>query len=578
MAVGSVDSLTRTTRPPRAMAWVVLLAGAAAVLTVGVAATLILFANLDAYPEPTSAHFWRSLLTTAVLTVASVSMRSLRWVFLLRRADTRIPIRDAYIGYFSGFSLLFAPLLAGEIAVRAYVNRVRGGVPVHTTIVVNVWERLLDLSALAILAAAAAAVLGRLSPWSLALAGCAVLSLVSPLRRLALRVIADGSSPLARAFDGRRAPSFRRLAGLRTWSAALLASLAAWMLPAVGFWLFARTPLHALGILDATHTYAASATASVLTLAPGGVLVAGREMLALLFARGYGESAALLIVLGVRLSTVGVSVALGALFVVMHVRSASADSADHFDDIADAYDVQIPESRRQALLLRKTSIMREVIAARGCGPRGLDVGCGQGAYVGRMRALGFEVDGIDASAGQVRLAARNVGGGIVRVGSVLAIPAADASYDFLYVINVLHHLRSLDEQRQAFAELLRVLKPGGLLFVHEINTRNILFRFYMGYVFPSLNCIDEGVERWLLAHRLNDYTPAPVVDVRYFTFLPDFVPGPIVRLFAPIEQFLERSAARVYSAHYMAVIQKGQDSPHKPGFATRTPSHAEEGP
>jgi ubiquinone/menaquinone biosynthesis C-methylase UbiE/uncharacterized membrane protein YbhN (UPF0104 family) len=557
MAVSSVDTLPRTTRPPRAMAWVVLLAGAAAVLAVGIAATLILFANLDAYPEPPDARFWRALLTASVLTFVSISIRSLRWVFLLRRAETRIPIRDAYIGYFSGLSLLFAPLLTGEVAVRAYVNRVRGGVPVQTTIVVNLWERLLDLTALAIVAAAAGAAAGRLSPWSIVLAGSAALSVVTPLRRLALGVVARVAWPVARLFDPTPGASFRRLAELRTWNAALLTSIGAWILPAVGFWLLARTPLHSLTLVDAAHTYAASATASVLTLAPGGVLVAGRQMLALLLAQGYGETSAVLIVLGVRLSTVGVSVALGALFALLHLRSRTADSATHFDDIADAYDVQIPESRRHALLVRKTTLMRDVIAARGCGTRGLDVGCGQGAYVARMRELGFEVEGIDASPGQVRLAARNVGAsGIVQVGSVLNIPAPDGSFDFLYIINVLHHLGSIDEQRRAFAELLRVLKPGGLLFVHEINTRNILFRFYMGYVFPSLNCIDEGVERWLLAHRLDQYTSAPVVDVRYFTFLPDFVPGAVVRLLAPVERFLERSRARVYSAHYMAVIRK----------------------
>ena len=312
-----------------------------------------------------------------------------------------------------------------------------------------------------------------------------------------------------------------------------------------------------MSLTDAVQTYGMSGIDSVATLTPGGVLVAGREMLAVLFAHGFAAEDAVLTVFGVRLATVGVSVALGWVFVLMHLRSGRFASDTHFDDIADAYDVQIPESRRHALLLRKTALMKDVIEARGVGRRGLDVGCGQGAYVARMRTLGFEVDGIDMSAGQVRLAARNVGvEGIVRVGSVLDIPAADDSFDFLYIINVLHHLNSVEEQRCAFRELFRVLKPGGLLFVHEINTRNVLFRFYMGYVFPSLNCIDEGVERWLLAHTLDDYTDAPTVDVRYFTFLPDFVPAPVVRVFAPLERALERSAAGVYSAHYMAVLRK----------------------
>jgi SAM-dependent methyltransferase len=139
---------------------------------------------------------------------------------------------------------------------------------------------------------------------------------------------------------------------------------------------------------------------------------------------------------------------------------------------------------------------------------------------------------------------------------MLAIPAETGTFDFVYCINVLHHLESVDQQRVAFAELARVLRPGGLIFVHEINTRNILFRFYMGYVFPSLNCIDEGIERWLLPHKLGTYTPLPVVDIRYFTFLPEFLPDVFLRAFGPIERALERSPLRPYSAHYMAVLRK----------------------
>jgi hypothetical protein len=101
-----------------------------------------------------------------------------------------------------------------------------------------------------------------------------------------------------------------------------------------------------------------------------------------------------------------------------------------------------------------------------------------------------------------------------------------------------------------------VVRPGGLLFVHEINTRNLLFRLYMGYVFPSLHCIDEGVERWLLPHRLGQYTEAPVVRTEYFTFTPEFLPAALLRLCRPIEALLEASPLAMYSAHYMAVIEK----------------------
>jgi ubiquinone/menaquinone biosynthesis C-methylase UbiE len=331
----------------------------------------------------------------------------------------------------------------------------------------------------------------------------------------------------------------------------------AWLLPGAGLWLLGGAWGYPFGLATAEEAYATSTLASGLALAPGGVLVAGRQMLAILSAHGIPETLGALTVLAARLATAGLSIALGIVFVLIHVRTAAARTDSHFDDIADAYDVQIPEARRHALLDRKTSLMREAIVTRKIGRRGLDVGCGQGAYVARMRSLGFDVSGIDASPGQVGLAARNVGEPeILSVGSVLDIPAPDQSFDFLYIINVLHHLGSIEEQRRAFEELFRVLKPGGLLFVHEINTRNVLFRFYMGYVFPSLNCIDEGVERWLLPHRMAQYTNARVVDVRYFTFLPDFLPRPLVSLLTPIERLLEGSPWRAYSAHYMAVLEK----------------------
>jgi len=287
------------------------------------------------------------------------------------------------------------------------------------------------------------------------------------------------------------------------------------------------------------------------------VVVTGTQLLDWLATIGAPAGAAALVVLGSRLATVGVSSAFGALFLLLHVRAPEPLSGDHFDAIAAAYDVQIAEARRLALLARKTVMMQLWLQAHGLGRRGLDIGCGQGWYVGRMRALGFDVSGIDYSAGQVTLAGQNLGDpSIVQVGSALAIPAADSSLDFAYSINVLHHLPSVAAQREAFAEIMRVLRPGGVLFLHEINTTNVLFRFYMGYVFPSLNCIDEGVERWLLPRELQHYTAAPMVDVLYFTFFPDFMPQAIVRLLSPIERWLERSSWRVYSAHYMAVLRR----------------------
>jgi ubiquinone/menaquinone biosynthesis C-methylase UbiE len=545
---------TRTARPPRAMVWVLLAASAAAMLLVGIAATALVLGAFSA-PWQIGVSFWVALAGAGGLTVASLMVRSLRWVFLLRRSNARIPIRDAYIGYFAGLSLLLTPFLLGEIAVRAAVHRTRARVPIAATIVVNLWDRLLDFAALSLIAGLSGLAIGFAPRWSAALLVLGGLPFLPAVRGLCLGVAGGAAERVGQFVDGRGPGDIARLATTRAWTTALVASITAWLIPGVGFWALARAGGGAIGLLDAEHGYAWSASIAGLLLAPGGIIVTGRSLLETLTAARMDPGTAALVVFAVRLATAGVATALGLVFLFVHFRSKS-ESQPHFDAIAGSYDVQIPEARRNALLTRKTTMMRDVLAASGAGRVGLDVGCGQGAHVARMRQLGFDVSGIDDSAGQIERATARLGSAdVVRLGSVLSIPAPDASYDFVYIVNVLHHLSSIDEQRRAIAELLRVLRPGGLLFIHEINTRNILFRFYMGYVFPSLNCIDEGVERWLLPHRLDSYTPAPVETIRYFTFLPDFIPGPIARLLAPLERLLESSPLAPYSAHFMAVVR-----------------------
>ena len=544
-------------RPPRSMAWVWLVVSAAAVLLSGLLATgYIVTARL---PQGVTVPpgFWPRLGLAAALTVAGISLRALRWIFLLRRADTRIPIRDAYIGYLSGFTLLLAPLFLGEIGVRAWVLRQRGGVPTGITAVLSLWERTFDLVAML---AMVIVLSGGVGTSRLAAVGLAVIALVLVWRlprAVALGLLTWTVNRFGRLGGSRVVPPLPRVVQLRTTLVTFATSLAAWVLPAIGFWVLTGGEPVAVGPREAMLAFTASTLRAGLAFVPGGVVITGTQLLDWLATAGVAAGPAALIVLGSRLATVGVTTLFGALFLLLHVRSPQPLSGDHFDAIAAAYDVQIPEARRLALLARKTAMMHAWIDAHQLGRRGLDIGCGQGWYVGRMRELGFEVTGIDYSAGQVTLAAQNLGNpALVGVGSALAIPAADHSLDFAYSINVLHHLPSVEAQRAAFREIMRVLRPGGVFFLHEINTTNILFRFYMGYVFPSLNCIDEGVERWLVPGQLHTYTAAPTVDVHYFTFFPDFMPQALVRALAPIERRLEQSAFRRYSAHYMAVVRK----------------------
>lgn len=545
---------------PRAVAWVVLLASAGAVFLTGLVATSLALSQRAPDGIVVPSALWLHPAGAAILTLASMNLRTLRWIFLLRRAETRIPLRDAFLGYLAGFALLLAPLFLGEIALRAWILRARGDVPTGVTAVLSLWERWFDLLALASIGGVLWWASGERTLAVVCIGGVALFACFRFPRVMLLNGLTALVNRVEQPLGGRYVPALPRLLHGPTTLIVLATSVLAWTLPAFGFWLVvsgvpgsALTPAPLEG---AALAYVSSTLRAGVTLAPAGVVVSGSDLFDWLAVSGVAAAPATLIVLSSRLATVGVSTALGLLFVALHLRTPRW-MGDHFDEIAHAYQSQLPEERRRALLTKKSGLMRDWLERHQIGTRGLDIGCGAGWYVERMRHLGCDVSGIDLSEKQIAQAARYLGdGSLVRVGSALQIPAASGSLDFAYAINVLHHLPSVELQRDAFTEILRTLRPGGVFFLHEINTTNVLFRFHMGYVFPSLNCIDEGIERWLLPGHLSSYAAAPVVDIQYFTFSPEFLPQWLVRWLAPLERLLERSPLRVYSAHYMAVLRK----------------------
>ena len=88
----------------------------------------------------------------------------------------------------------------------------------------------------------------------------------------------------------------------------------------------------------------------------------------------------------------------------------------------------------------------------------LDFGCGTGAMLGHLRQFG-EVQGVDADEHAVRLC-RARGEGAVQLLASRRLPFGDDSFDLLTALDVLEHV---EDDRGALREIVRVLRPGGLL-------------------------------------------------------------------------------------------------------------------
>jgi ubiquinone/menaquinone biosynthesis C-methylase UbiE len=101
----------------------------------------------------------------------------------------------------------------------------------------------------------------------------------------------------------------------------------------------------------------------------------------------------------------------------------------------------------------------------------LEIGAGPGAATEELRKLAGRVTSIEYShAFALGLAQRSQKtNGAVLQGDASALPFPEKTFSAAIVVLVLHHLKSREAQERAFSEIFRVLRPGGVFLVVEIQ-------------------------------------------------------------------------------------------------------------
>jgi SAM-dependent methyltransferase len=149
---------------------------------------------------------------------------------------------------------------------------------------------------------------------------------------------------------------------------------------------------------------------------------------------------------------------------------------------------------------RRLSLIREHVRLEN--RRVLDVGCGIGTYVRRLRELTPSVCGVDVSTERLRSGGKTVPNLIAAAGEQL--PFRPESFDVILLNEVIEHVR---DDRATIEECIRVLGAGGHLVIFAPNR---LYPFethgiYLGqrYIFgniPLVNYLPNSVRNRLVPH------------------------------------------------------------------------------
>jgi len=149
---------------------------------------------------------------------------------------------------------------------------------------------------------------------------------------------------------------------------------------------------------------------------------------------------------------------------------------------------------------RRLALIREYAPLEG--QRILDVGCGLGAYVKKMRTFSEEVYGVDVDPEKVAEASRTLPN--IHLAPAEKLPFPDGFFDVVLLHEVIEHV---EDDRQAIHEAHRVIKRGGRMVIfapnrlYPLETHGIFWRgkYRFGNI-PLVNYLPDFLRRQFCPH------------------------------------------------------------------------------
>ncbi len=141
------------------------------------------------------------------------------------------------------------------------------------------------------------------------------------------------------------------------------------------------------------------------------------------------------------------------------------DNISYYDEFSAGYEKRRHYGYHRFLDDLQVDIVREFLRP---GARLLEVGCGTGLLMSRLRDHEGDLLGVDPSPGMLAHA-RDRRLDVVQAGAE-SLPFEDASFDLVYSFKVLPHVEAIGK---AMSECTRVLRTGGTALLEFYNPRSI---------------------------------------------------------------------------------------------------------
>ena len=114
----------------------------------------------------------------------------------------------------------------------------------------------------------------------------------------------------------------------------------------------------------------------------------------------------------------------------------------------------------------------------------LEIGAATGRYSHTLARMGYRVEAVELVEHNIRLFKENTQPGehvTIRQGNAKDLSFyGDDTFDMTLLLGPMYHLFTVEEQKQALSEAIRVTKPGGLIFVAYCGNEATMIQYCFG--------------------------------------------------------------------------------------------------